>query len=297
MTAVESPAVARLRVRRELRRAREAMHYTQAQVAKALDWSLSKVNRIESGEVSVSATDLRALLEHYGVDDESTVQQLQHDARTSRRQRWYTDPKYREHLNPATSQLLEFESAAAAIRVFNPIIIPGLLQTAEYAKSILDAVVGEDLSIEVVRARLDIRMQRYDQVLGRSDPPDYFVILDESVLHREVGGSKIMGDQLNHLLRVAEPANIRVRVVALADAAPIALLGQFTVLDLGDEGDTVLYREAFLMDEISQVPERVHRHREIFERLWSLSMDEPTSAAVIAARASAMLASHYRSAS
>ena len=296
MVPAESPAVARRRVRLALRGAREAMGYTQAQVAAVLDWSLSKVNRIESGEVSVSATDLKALLEHYGVTDKATIEQLNQDARTSRRQRWYTDQRYREHLNRATMQLLEFESEATAIRTFQPILVPGLLQTPEYAESIFNLAYDE-LSSDVVAVRREVRMRRYGQVFDRPEPPDYFVILDESVIFREVGGSKVMGDQLRRLLRQAERPNIRVRVVPLVAAAPIALLGQFAILELGGEGDAILYREGYLLDEIIQVPDRVHRHRELFERLWSQSLDEATSAAVIEARASAMLASHYRSAS
>jgi len=296
MVPAESPAVARRRVRLALRGAREAIGHTQAQVAAALDWSLSKVNRIESGEVSVSATDLKALLEHYGVTDGSTIQRLHQDARTSRRQRWYTNPRYREHLNRSTMQLLEFESEANAIRAFQPILIPGLLQTAEYAAGVFNLAYDE-LSAGTVEVRREVRAQRHAQVFDRPEPPDYYVILDESVIFREVGGAKVMGDQLRHLLRLAKRPNVRVKVVPFVAAAPIALLGQFTILELGGEGDAVLYREAYLADEIIQAPDRVHRHRELFDRLWIQSLDESTSAAVIEARASVMLASHYRSAS
>jgi transcriptional regulator with XRE-family HTH domain len=294
MVSRESPTVARRRVRLALREARQGKGLTQRQVAEALEWSLSKVNRIESGEVGVSTTDLRALLEFYGIDDEATIDALVEDSRTSRRQRWYTDPRYREHLTPGMLQLLEYESEANAIRAFNNAMVPGLLQTPEYATSVFEALTAGDLPEDDAPVRLEVRSQRYDQVFRGSDPPEYFLILDESVLFREVGGPKVMGDQLRAVLHAAESPNIRVRVGPFAAAAPIALLGPFMILDLGSEDDAVLYREGYLMDEVIQSPQRIHRFRDVFERLWALSLDEDASAAVIEARASAMLAAHYR---
>src|SRR6266511_4790410 len=96
----EFPAVARQRVRRALRRARQATPMSQGAVASRLGWSLSKMQRIEGGEVGVSVTDLRALLDVYGVVEPERIERLAEDARISRRQRWVTAPEYREHLTP-----------------------------------------------------------------------------------------------------------------------------------------------------------------------------------------------------
>ena len=137
MASYEAPAVARRRLRLALRKAREAKGLTQAQVAEALDWSLSKVNRIETGEVTVSTTDLHALLRLFEVTDAAQVDRLVADARASRRRGWWDEPRYRQHLTPAMLQLFQFETEATTIRIFHPTLIPGLLQTRAYAEAAL----------------------------------------------------------------------------------------------------------------------------------------------------------------
>jgi transcriptional regulator with XRE-family HTH domain len=286
----ESPAVARRRLRLALRRGREAEGLTQGQVAETLDWSLSKVNRIESGEVTVSSTDLRAMLGLYGITDEARVHQLLEDAKTSRRRGWWDEPKYREHLTPATLQLLQYETEASAIRVYQPTLIPGLLQSLAYAEIIINFWDG--LSEEDRAPRLEVRMHRRQQVFGRHDPPQYLLILDESVLLRDVGGTEVMSEQLRELLDYTSRPNITVRVVPLADGALYATLGSFTICDLGDDENAVLYRESLAGDEISHASEIVNRRRGIFEQMWDKSsLNEEASVRLIEARAAAMLSS------
>ncbi len=296
MTLGESPAVARRRVRLALRRAREEKGLTQGEVASALDWSLSKVQRIEGGEVSVSSTDLRALLVYFEITDTDTVTQLMDEARTSRRQRWFTDARYREFLTPGTRQLLQFESEATAIRSYVPTLVPGLLQTEEFARAALETGF---LDKETARVRLEVRLKRRHQVLERQPPPDYLLLLDESVLHREIGGTGVAAEQLREVLRVARQPSVHVRVVPFAGAANVALLGPFTIFDLSeDEGeDAVLYREVYDHDEVVQDPAEVHRHRVIFEDFWARSMNEAASARLLEARAATMLSSLDRHAS
>src|SRR6266545_966104 len=122
----ESPAVARRRVRLALRAARKAKGLTQTQVADAMDWSLSKVMRIESGEVNVSVSDLRVLLPYLDLADSDEAQRLIEDAKIARRERYSVDPLYREHLSPALLQLMQFEQEATEIRYFHPLLVPGL---------------------------------------------------------------------------------------------------------------------------------------------------------------------------
>ena len=137
-TPAEAPAVARRRVRLALRREREASGLSQATVADRLGWSLSKLQRIESGEVTVTGTDLRAALGVYGRADDEDMAGLYNDVRVARRERWWTAQEHREHLSVGLRQLVQFEIAASAIRVFQPVLVPGLLQTAELADAVLD---------------------------------------------------------------------------------------------------------------------------------------------------------------
>jgi transcriptional regulator with XRE-family HTH domain len=290
MGTVESPAVARRRLRLALRRAREAKGLTQGEVAKRLEWSLSKVNRIESGEVTISSTDLQALLRLFDIADPSTIEQLSADARTSRRRGWWDEPAYRQHLTPPTMQVLQFEIQANAIRVFQPTLIPGLLQTRPYAEFVMN-FFAEDLTEDTRIARLNVRMQRHGQVFDRPDPPDYLLMFDESVLYREIGGPQVMSEQLRELLVHMHKPNVKLRVVPMADAASLTMLGQFTIFDLGDEENAVLYHESIIQDEIIHSPDLIRFHRQQFDQKWDQALDEDASARLIEARAAAMLSS------
>jgi transcriptional regulator with XRE-family HTH domain len=290
MTTGESPAVARRRLRLALRRAREAKGFTQGEVAKRLDWSLSKVNRIESGDVKISSTDLQALLRLFEITDADQVSQLSADAKASRQRGWWDEPRYREHLTAPTMQLLQFETEANAIRVFQPTMVPGILQTPAYANFVVNFWTS-DLPEATRAARLDIRMRRHQQVFDRPDAPHYYLILDESVTLREVGGAQVMADQLYALLAQARKPKLSVRVVPLAIAASLTMLGAFTVLDLGDEEDAVLYHESVIEDEIIHSSDLIRFHREKFEQMWEQSLDEDASARLIEARAAGMLSS------
>lgn len=150
VTVGEQPAVARLRLRLALRRARNAKRLTQRQVASALEWSLAKVNRIEAGDVTVSTTDLHALLRLLEVTEPNRVDDLVVTARAARQRGWWDAPEYRAHLTPAMIEALQFEIEASAIRNFQPGLIPGFLQTHGYATAIL-ADLGRDLA-EPVRS-------------------------------------------------------------------------------------------------------------------------------------------------
>lgn len=292
MVSGESPAVARRHLRLALRKAREAKGFTQGQVAEALDWSLSKVQRIESGDVTVSSTDLQAMLARFGVTDPERIDQLIETARASRRKGWWDDLKYREHLTPATMQLLQFESEASAIRYFHPTLLPGLLQTPAYAEFILN-FWNNELSEADRAVRLEVRMRRREFVLGRPDPPQYLLVLDESVLFREVGGPQVMAEQLHELLKLMREPNIIARILPYS-AANLPELNPFIVFDFGDEENAVLYREAQLADEIVHLPDRIRLYRGRFEHMWAEALSEDATARLIEARAATMLSSADR---
>jgi transcriptional regulator with XRE-family HTH domain len=291
MTSQDPPAVARRRVRLALRTARQRQKLTQQQVADALEWSLSKVQRIESGDVSVSTTDLRAALALLDVRDPRRVDQLVEDAKASRRQRWWTRPEYRDHLTPAMLQLLQFESEATAIRVFQATLVPGILQTADYASWIQrfwsHAVPEEDM-----RVRVELRARRRETLFGAPDPPRYLLLLDESVLHRDIGGASIFANQLEFLLTLIRRSTISVQIVPFPEGAIPAMLGSFTILELGDEEDVFLYRESgWQTDSFDHSIKDIRRWREIYEQVWSRSFPPDVSARLIEARMAELRAS------
>jgi transcriptional regulator with XRE-family HTH domain len=284
MSTADTPAVARRRVRLALRAAREQKGLTQGQVAEAMEWSLSKVMRIEKGDVNISPADLRALLAHLELTEPELVGRLLEHARTARSERWSADHHYREHLSPAVMQLMQFEQEATAIRCYGSVIVPDLLQTPEYAEAILRGYLDEP-DEAAIKIRLAARTRRREQFLQREDRPEYLVVLDESVLHREVGGSAVMGRQLEKLLEFIADGLVRVRISSFASDAPLALLGSFTILDLGSTEDAVLYRDSYTADEISHGARNVRRYREIFDSLWPDTMRERDSVRLIRERA------------
>jgi transcriptional regulator with XRE-family HTH domain len=286
MTSPESPAGARRRVRLALREARERLGYTQSQVAEEMEWSTSKVIRIESGEVTISPNDLRPLLGYLGITDKHEVDRHIQDARNARRrQMWWDEPGVRAHLTPPSRQLIQYEHEATAIRHFTSFIIPGTLQTPAYAKATLDGYEGE-LATADIELRLQTRMRRRTELFARRDLPQIFLLLDESVLKRRAGNARTTGEQLLDLLRLAqERIEVLIRVLPYTADAPLPMFGQYDILTLPNDKlgeDAVLYRESYLADELVEDPWNVSRHREIFDKYWEASLDEQASAGLIA---------------
>ncbi len=285
MVVGETPAVARHRLRFALRAAREEKGLTQRQVATALDWSMAKVNRIEAGEVTVSVTDLQALLRLLDVTDPATIAELTEHARAARRRGWWDELEYRAHLTPANIQSLQFETVATEIRSFLPALIPGSLQTRRYASAIIDGL-HTTLSERERQIRVDVRMRRRHQLLHREDPPIHLLLLDESALLRQVGGPEVMSEQLYDLLEVVRAGRVAVRVVPLTEAAVVASYGLFTIYTSDDE--TALYLEHHIGDEMVYAPEIVSRYRSRFDAMWDRALPPEISTRLIEARAAEM---------
>jgi len=272
MAVQGSPAVARHRLRLALRRKREATGRTQGDIAKSLDWSLSKLQRIEAGENSISTTDLQALLGQLKVVDPALIGRLVAEARVARGRSQWDDARYRDSLTTATKSLLEFEAAATEIRTFQTVIVPGILQIPEVADSMLST--NNNLSEVEREIRLEVRLARCRNVLDRTNPPLFRVILDESVPYRDIGGSEVYRRQLKHLLTEARTGRIDLRIAPFAVVAGLAVQIPFMVLTMDSDDDSVLYRENYQQDEIIQVPERVSAYIEIFAELWQHSFSE-----------------------
>ncbi|MFI1988690.1 helix-turn-helix domain-containing protein [Actinoplanes sp. NPDC020271] len=295
----ESPAVARRRVRVALRKARLATDppLSQGDVAARLGWSLSKMQRIEAGEVTVSGTDLRALLDVYGSFTQHEIEDLVEDARISRRQRWWTRPEFREHMTPSMLKLMAFETEAAEIRVFQPGLVPGILQTPRTAEYVLNDW-NLSLSAERRKVRHEVRLQRRRDVIEQADGPRYYLVIDESVLLRDVGGPELAAEQMAALAADARRPSVRVRVLPLAKGGILALVGPYFIVDLNehegrepeedDDDDAVLYREGWNADDLTDDPKLVRQHREYFETMWQQSLDEEVSLSLIAARAAVL---------
>ena len=296
MASGESPAVARRRLRLALRKAREEKRLTQGQVADALFWSLSKVQRIEAGDVTISATDVLALVRVYDIADSARVEELISDARSARRRGWWDEPRFREHLTAGTMELLQFESQASMIRFFSLTMVPGIIQTRDLAATVLDELSLYGLAPEDRLVRLEVRMRRREQVFERPDPPLYRLLIDESVLQREIGGHRITADQFQDVLGFVRKGALELRVMPFSASTPALTLmgGAFMVLELDDEDNAVLYREVGLEDGLVHASQEVDRYRRLFDQLWANALDEEASQRLVEARVAQLLATLSR---
>lgn len=268
----QSPAVARLLVRVALRGARETESMTQGEVAKSLDWSLSKIQRIESGEVTVSTTDLMAMMRHFGDVIAQDADRLVELVRVSRRGTgWWDQPEYKAHLSQPTLELIQFEGEATVIRAFNPLVMPGLLQVQAYTSTMFDRF-NPIMDPECKQTKLKVRGLRRDKFFARQDRPGYQVLLDESVLHRSIGAVDAMIDQLNDLLGKVDAGLVTLGILKMDTALPQSVL-PFTLLGFGERDDggtgySVLYEDASPQDRIITDAEQIQLRRHSFDRMW-----------------------------
>jgi transcriptional regulator with XRE-family HTH domain len=202
MPPSQDPMVARRRLRDALRRFREEAHMTQKDVAAEMDWSLSKLIRIEAGSVNISTNDLRVLLPHYGVTGER-ADELLALSREARQPAWWTP--YRPFISAEYGAFLGYETSARLIRNHQPVVVPGLLQTSDYARVLMGSGPGAE-------ERISLRLQR-QEILEREDPPELHFILDQAAITRVVGGPSVMRHQLEHLRRMAEHPAVTLRIV------------------------------------------------------------------------------------
>ncbi|MEU4694502.1 helix-turn-helix transcriptional regulator [Actinoplanes sp. NPDC023714] len=273
MAEGDSPTIARRRVRLALREARERADLTQLQVAEEMEWSLSKVIRIENGDVSISPNDLRPLLNYLGIKDKAVVAALVADARIARtRQRaaWFQMPEFRENLTDHMRKLIEYEGEASEIRSYSIYYIPGPLQTASYATALMRRF-EEELTEEQRDRRVRARALRREALLGRTGV-QILVMLDESVLRRTIGGPRVFADQLRDLKALAENGTIRIRMVPFSLDAAVTNNASFDLLLLG-EGE-VLYRETGIDDELVEDREATAKHRARYDKVWHEVADE-----------------------
>jgi transcriptional regulator with XRE-family HTH domain len=271
-----SPTVRRRRLAIELRHLREEAGLTIERVARALECSESKVSRLETAHVTATPRDVRDMLELYGVTG-SRRDELVQMAREARQKGWWF--KYRDHLADQASYV-GLEVAADSIRIYKPLLVPGLLQTPEYARAVIRALYPGDSPEELGR-RLELRMAR-QPILAEESPPALWAVLDEAALHRLVGGPKVMREQLHHLVEQAQLPNVTLQVLPYTAGAHPALDGPFDILGFDEPGDPdVVHIEGFASQLYLERPEDVRRYSQVFDLLRASALGPDDSAAFI----------------
>jgi transcriptional regulator with XRE-family HTH domain len=278
VTAWRSSTVQRRRQRlgSELRRLREDAKLTADDVAQALECSHSKISRIESGLVSATPRDVRDMLDLYKVDDElrEALTQL---ARGTRQTGWWH--AYRDV--PLVPRYVDFEVAAAFIHIYQAVVVPGLLQTEQYARAVIRAA-RPDLSPKQVMRRLELRMER-QKVLTQEERPKVWVVLDEAVLHRRVGGPEGLQQQLHHLLEVVARCDVTLQVLPFKEGEHAGTDGEFTVFGFPEAATShIVYLEHPTRDFYLRKESETRRYVWLFDLLRDAALPPDESLAFVA---------------
>lgn len=281
MTSDQGPIVQSALLRTELVRLRKEKKLTQEQVARQLEWSPSKLIRVEGGKNAVTRTDLQALLRVYEVTSEGRQERLQSLARGAREPAWWN--VYKDELDPRFLNYVGYAAGAAYIRQYHGTVIPGLIQTPEYAEVLSTGRSSE--TGRVLAAKL--RIQRQQELARREHPPRQHYIIDEAVIRRHVGimvDPAVMPNQLNHIADTAENDELlTVRIIPFKSGAHPGLEGPFSLLEFDGDLDDILYLEgrsgASLM--ITGEDDRILEYRDTFELMLEQSLPADQSIALL----------------
>jgi transcriptional regulator with XRE-family HTH domain len=217
-----SPIVRRRELGALLKQLRTDRGWTAEQVGERLRFSPSKMSRLETGHRGASPRDVSDLCDLYEVDDEQR-QRLLELASEGKQRAWWLP------LGLPYSDYVGLEAEAVSISDFGLGFIPGLLQTADYARAIVRAAVPRWVP-EIVEQRVQGRMTRQEQFLYRENAPEFDAVVDESVLHRVVGSRDVMRAQLERLLELSKRPNITLRVIPYEAGALPAGNNKFIIL-------------------------------------------------------------------
>ncbi|SDX83722.1 Helix-turn-helix domain-containing protein [Amycolatopsis xylanica] len=276
MTRGETPVGQLRRLRAVLKQEREQLGLTQRDVADALDWSSSKLIRIEKGVVGISITDLKALLLHYRITDADRVEALVELARAGKKPAWWQ--AYRDIYGQQFLNFLGLEASAVEVKQFQGRVIPGLLQTQEYATALMSQYHADPERVERGTA---VRMRR--QEIVAPDGPEMVFIMDEAVLRRTMGSVEVMRGQLLRLKEVAALSNIDVRVVPFSAGPHKGLASSFVLFRLSEiENDVVLLLEIPDQDIlVEEFTDQTKDYIRIFDELEGLALTEDDSVKLI----------------
>jgi transcriptional regulator with XRE-family HTH domain len=278
MAVTPSPTVRRKRLGIELRRLRERAGLTCEEVGHRLECSGTRISRMETGRIGAKPGDVRELLEIYGVTG-AEADSLVQLAREARRKGWWHT--YGSALPAWFEAYIGLEAAAARLRDFQSMVIPGLLQTEDYARAVFRAAPNAAGAADIDR-QVALRMER-QAILGRDQPPGLWVVLSEGVLRAEVGGTAVMRAQLRHLTEVAERPNVTLQVLPFTAAAHVNPISPFTILEFPDPADPVaVYLEHRTGCLFLETEEEVRHYTVVFDHLRAEALGTGQSAELIA---------------
>jgi transcriptional regulator with XRE-family HTH domain len=261
----------------ELRRLRELKGMTAEEVAERLLVSQSKISRLENGRRSISQRDVRDLCGVYEVEDQRVVDSLMQMAKDSRQQGWwhaFGDVPY--------SVYIGLETDAASLRVYDPQVVPGLLQTRPYAEALIAGALPETTPADIDK-RVQVRLRRQERISAPESPLRLWTVLDESALRRVVGNRSLMREQLEHLVEQSQLPHVTVQVIPFEMGAHPGLNGQYAILEFPDASDSsVVYIEGVTSDLYLEKPADVQKYSVMYEHLRAQALNVEQSRQLIA---------------
>jgi transcriptional regulator with XRE-family HTH domain len=281
-----SPTVRRRRLAAELRRLRNSGGKTAEEVAKGLGWSKAKISRYELAQGGLKPDDVGKLLDFYGIQG-SHREQLLALAQDATRKGWWES--YSDTLTEGHLAFIGLEAEATKILEWQINVVPGLLQTEQYARQVLS---GYDrvatISPGEIQRRLETRLFR-QQLLTRDEPLEYIALLDESILHRQRGGQSLMYAQLQRLAEAAELRNVTIQILPLQRNHGLAV-DSFSILQFGADNEATLQDlvslEGLINEFYVEADRDTHQFRRAFDHLAKESFSPAESRELLLTTAS-----------
>jgi transcriptional regulator with XRE-family HTH domain len=258
------PTVLRMILARQLQALREKAGMSYEEAAEAIYSSEWTIRRMERAEGGLKPLTVKSLLMAYGITDIREIDMFLSLARDASKPGWWHS--YDDVLPSWFRTAVGLEEAATLIRAYEPQVVPGLLQTEGYTRAITAAsfpAATEDFTERTVALRL-----ARQQLLQRPDPPDYWVVMDETVFRRPIGGSDVMRAQIQHLIQAAQRPSITIQVIPFAAGWHPALYGMFNIFRFPDDQlPDIVYAEALTGAYYLNKPDESARYTEALDRM------------------------------
>ena len=268
----------------ELQRRREATGMSREEVARQLKWSTSTLFRIETGRSRPQPGNVRILLELYGVTGTERVGLIQLTRETRQPGWWHS---FRDVPPNPYEVYIGLEAGAASIRNFERRVIPGLLQTADYARETFRNGPIE-LDLDGIERLVEVRLAR-QKILTRDNRPRLWAVIDEAVIRRVVGVTEVMRGQLRYLADSAQQGKTTIQVVPYCAGAHAGTTGPFVILDFEEPTDpAMVYVETLAGDIYLEERSDVNRYTLAFDRWLAASLHPDDSVQLIEQAASTM---------
>jgi len=271
-----SPTLRRRRLGRALRALRERAGLTGEEVGAAVERSGSWISRVETGRVGLRTRDVRELLDHYGLEDPLRREQLEELAREGKQRGWWSH--YAEVLPETYAIYIGLEDESREILTYEATVVPGLLQTQDYSRAIQRQAAMPNPS-NVIEARVSVRMRRQTR-LSLPEPLQVRTIVDEAILYREVGGARVLRDQLSRLIESAQEPAVDLRVIPFARWDKIIAPVSFNIMRFSEDPD-IVWLETATGVAYEDGQHEVMLYNEIFENLTAAALNTKESVALI----------------